>query len=86
MIRTIHVFQCGGADLYGITPDRTGANLPADECRDGWQFIKTIELEGGVHRGMDIAWGDRNAAVIAAIINVGYFIGEARALPVEINE
>ena len=86
MIRTIHVFQCGGADLYGITQDRTGANLPSDECRDGWRFIKTVELEGGSHRGMDVAWQDRNAAVLAAIVNVGYFIGQARALPVEVNE
>src|SRR5262245_56007621 len=28
MIRTIHIFQCGRADLYGITQDQTGANLP----------------------------------------------------------
>ena len=28
MIRTVHVFQCGSADLYGVTQDQTGANLP----------------------------------------------------------
>src|SRR5215217_4594006 len=48
MIRTVHVFQCGSADLYGITRDQTGANLPTDECRDGWRFIRTLELEEGL--------------------------------------
>ena len=48
MIRTVHVFQCGSADLYGITRDQTGANLPTDECRDGWRFIRTLELETGL--------------------------------------
>lgn len=34
MIRTVHVFQCGSADLYGVTQDQTGANLPIDECKE----------------------------------------------------
>ncbi len=87
MIRTIHVFQCGGADLYGITQDPTGANLPTDECRDGWRLIKSVELEGGSPpRGMDVAWQERDAAVWAAVVHNGYFIGEAGALPVEVEE
>jgi hypothetical protein len=86
MIRTVHVFQCGSADLYGITRDQSGANLPTDECRDGWRFIKTLELEEGLPpRGMSVAWQERDAAVRAAIADHGYFIGEAVALPVELE-
>ena len=86
MIRTVHVFQCGRADLYGITRDQTGANLPPDECRDGWRFIKTLELEEGLPpRGMVVAWQERDAAVRAASADHGYFIGEAFALPFEIE-
>jgi hypothetical protein len=86
MIRTVHVFQCGSADLYGITRDQSGANLPTHECRDGWRFIRALELEEGLPpRGMSVAWQERDAAVRAAIADHGYFIGEAVALPVELE-
>jgi hypothetical protein len=74
MIRTVHVFQCGSADLYGVTQDQTGANLP------------TVEMDEGLPpRGMAVAWQERDAAVRAAIAENGYFLGEAAALPVEIE-
>lgn len=57
MIRTVHVFQCGSADLYGVTQDQTGANLPIDECKEGWRFLKTVEMDEGLPpRGMAVAW------------------------------
>ena len=84
MIRTVHVFQCGSADLYGVTQDQSGANLPTDECRDGWRLLKSVEMEEGLApRGMSIAWQERDSAVRASIANNGYFIGEAAALPME---
>ena len=84
MIRTVHVFQCGSNDLYGLTQDQAGANLPRDECADGWRLVGTVEMEEGLPpRGMTVAWQERDAAVRAAIANHGYFIGEAGALPVE---
>jgi hypothetical protein len=87
MIQTVHVFQCGRADLYGVTQDKTGANLPIDECKEGWRFVKTVEMhEGLAPRGMDVAWQERDAAVRAAIVENGYFIGEAAALPIEIGQ
>jgi hypothetical protein len=84
MIRTVHVFQCGSANLYGVTEDQSGNNLPNDECAEGWRFIKTVELEEGLSpRGMSVAWQERDAAVRAAIADHGYFIGEAGSLPSE---
>ena len=84
MIRTVHVFQCGSADLFGPTQDQTGANLPTDECTDGWRFVRTVEMEEGLPpRGMNVAWQERDAAVRTAIANNGYFVGEAGALPSE---
>jgi len=87
MIRTVHVFQCGSADLYGVTQDETGANLPTGECTDGWRFIRTIEMDESLPpRGMAVAWQKRDAAVRAAVVENGFFIGEAGALPVEFGE
>jgi hypothetical protein len=86
MIRTVHVFRCGNANLYGVTRDETGANLPTDECADGWRFIRTVEMEEGLPpSGMNVAWQGRDAAVRAAIADHGYFIGEAGALPFEVE-
>ena len=86
MIRTVHVFQCGAADLYGVTRDETGANLPADECSDEWRLVTTVEMEEGLPPlGMDVAWQDRDAAVRAAIADHGFFIGDAGALPFELS-
>jgi hypothetical protein len=86
MIRTVHLFQCGNADLYGITEDQTGANLPAGECKEGWHFLRTIEMEAGLPpRGMNVAWQERDAAVRSAIAENGYFVGEAASLPLEIE-
>lgn len=84
MIRTVHLFQCGAADLYGVTDDRTGANLPTDECAGGWRFVKTVELEQGLPpRGIDIAAQDHDAVVRAAIATNGFLISEGRGLPAE---
>ena len=86
MIRTVHVFQCGDDDLFGITRDETGGNLPTNECTGGWRFITTLELEEGLPpRGMVVAWQERDAAVRAAIADHGYFLGEAGAMPAEFN-
>ncbi len=84
MIRIVHIFRCGSADLYGVTTDETGANLPIDECTDGWRFLRTVEMTEGIpSRGMAIAWQERDAAVRAALQDHGFFIGEAGALPAE---
>jgi hypothetical protein len=84
MIRTVHIFRCGSADLYGVTEDQTGGNLPTAECSAGWRLIRSMELEEGLPpRGMSVAWQERDSAVRGAIADHGYFIGEAGALPFE---
>jgi hypothetical protein len=43
---TVHIFTCSTRQTRaGLTPDRTGSNLPATSCQGGnWQFFKTIEV------------------------------------------
>jgi hypothetical protein len=85
MLRLIHVFQCGRTDLFGLTEDHTGANLPSEQCGEGWRFLKTVEYQGGMPPwGLDVASQDRAAAVQAGIANNGFFIGERSALPDEL--
>ena len=32
----IYVFQCEGGDLYALSVDKTGCNLPLAACKGGW--------------------------------------------------
>ncbi len=43
---TVHIFTCSTRQTRaGLTPDRTGGNLPATSCQGGnWKFFKTIEV------------------------------------------
>lgn len=43
---TVHIFTCSTRQTRaGLTPDRTGSNLPATSCQGGnWKFFKTIEV------------------------------------------
>ena len=78
----LHIFQCGGNDLFGLTEDPAGANLPADTCASGWRFIRTIEFQGGLPPwGLDVAWQDRQAVVAAGISQNGFFLAERNSLP-----
>lgn len=67
----VHIFRCStNAKRFGLTADRTGANLPANACPGGvWTFWKTIDiLPNSPLIGVD------PQEVIDAINNVGYFI------------
>ncbi|HZW46716.1 MAG TPA: hypothetical protein VFF61_04255 [Microvirga sp.] len=82
MSRTVHLFQCGDADLYGLTQDLSGANLPTDECTGGWRLLKTVEFEGDLPPwGIDAAWQERDAAARAGLAENGFFISAQDALP-----
>ena len=85
MAQVVHVFRCGNTDLYGVSSEQTGANLPTDECTAGWQFLRTVEFtEGLPPRGVNVAWQERIAAVRAAVTDHGFFIGEADVMPDEL--
>lgn len=77
----LHIFQSGSQDLYGLTQDATGANLPA-ENGSVWRLLRTVEFEGGLPPwGLDVEWQEREAAVAAGISQNGYFLSERAALP-----
>ena len=86
MLRLIHVFQCGSTDLFGLTEDHTGANLPTRQCSLGWRFLKTVEYQGDMPPwGLDVASQERGGAVQAGLATNGFFVGERAALPEELT-
>ena len=42
--RAAYLFQCSGEDLYAVSHDRTGANIPRSSCTQGWKLCEKFEL------------------------------------------
>jgi hypothetical protein len=42
--RTAYLFQCTGEDLFAVSPDRTGSNIPRAVCTLGWTFTEKFQL------------------------------------------
>jgi hypothetical protein len=43
-IRIAYLFQCKGEDLYAVSHDMTGSNLPRSSCTQGWQLCEEFQL------------------------------------------
>ncbi len=43
-VRTAYLFQCKDEDLYAISYDITGANIPRSPCTLGWRFCEEFQL------------------------------------------
>jgi hypothetical protein len=42
--RTAYLFQCMGEDLYAVSHDITGGNIPRSPCSQGWHFCEEFQL------------------------------------------
>ena len=68
--RTAYLFQCDGEDLYAVTHDITGRNIPRTTCTAGWHLAKEFEL--GVNE--DVPAPILPQPIMRGIHNVGYYI------------
>ena len=41
---TAYLFQCKDEDLYAVSRDITGANIPRSPCTQGWHFCEEFQL------------------------------------------
>jgi hypothetical protein len=41
---TAYLFQCEDEDLYAVSHDITGANIPRSPCALGWRLREAFEL------------------------------------------
>ncbi len=72
---TLHLFKCSNRETRtGLTPDKTGSNLPANACPGGsWVYWKSIEVNPGDPGRIGAPAGDE---ILAAIERDGYFIND----------
>lgn len=66
--RPAHLFRSG--DLYAVSLDPTGANIPRDGTYEGWEHISEFEL--GVHEAVPAAMNPE--PIIRGIRAHGYYV------------
>jgi hypothetical protein len=42
--RTAYIFQCGGEELFAVSSDKTGVNIPRSSCTGGWLLRQEFQL------------------------------------------
>lgn len=42
--RTAYLFQCDGEDLYAVSHDIAGRNIPRSPCTQGWRLCEEFQL------------------------------------------
>jgi hypothetical protein len=67
---TAYLFQCGQSDLYAVSHDRTGANVPRAQCAEGWVLRDTFPL--GVREPVPASIEPER--ILRGIAADGYFI------------
>jgi hypothetical protein len=40
-----YLFQCQGEDLYAVSRDKAGANIPTTSCTQGWLLRQEFQLD-----------------------------------------
>jgi len=45
--RTAFLFQCDGEELFAVSPEKGGANIPRSSCTQGWLLRRAFRL--GLH-------------------------------------
>jgi hypothetical protein len=68
--RTAYLFQCKGEDLFAVSHDRTGSNIPRSTCTQGWAFTTKFQL--GVYE--PVPAGIMPESILRGIHASGYFI------------
>ena len=42
--RTAYIFQCDGEELFAVSSDKAGANIPRSSCTGGWLLRQEFQL------------------------------------------
>jgi hypothetical protein len=72
----LHIFQYKDTDIYALTFDRNGGNLPVPK-RGEWRFVETLDP---VH----FAWGEQNFGPAEAALDAkGFFLFEGEMIVAE---
>ncbi len=67
---TACLFQCEGEDLYAVSHDSTGSNIPRSPCRLGWRLCEEFKLA----RHLPVPAPILPDPILKGIADVGYYV------------
>ena len=68
--QTAYLFQCGDEDLFAVSADKAGANIPRSSCTQGWMFRHEFRL--GTEDPMPAAIDSKS--ILRGIFAKGFYI------------
>jgi hypothetical protein len=68
--RNVFLFQCGDEQLFAVSPNNTGANIPRGPCTQGWVLREEFLL--GVREPVPAAIGPE--PILRGITAKGYYM------------
>jgi len=68
-----YLFQCGDEELFAVSPDRAGKNIPRSSCTQGWLLRQEFQL--GAQKPVPAAISPE--PVLRSITDKGYYIWRA---------
>ena len=71
--QTAYLFQCGDEELFAVSADKAGENIPRSSCTQGWLLKQ--ELQIGVKGPAAAAVGPE--PIRRGITDKGYYIWRA---------
>jgi hypothetical protein len=75
--QTTYLFQCGDEELFAVSPDKAGKNIPRSSCTQGWLLREEFQL--GKQDPVPAAISPE--PILRSIIAKGYYIWRAGCLP-----
>jgi hypothetical protein len=65
-----YLFQCEGEDLYAVSHDITGSNIPRSPCTLGWRLCEEFQLA----RHLPVPAPILPDPILKGIADVGYYV------------
>jgi hypothetical protein len=75
--QTAYLFQCGDEELFAVSPDKAGTNIPRSSCTQGWLLRQEFQLG----RQDPVPAAISAEPVLRSITDKGYYIWRAGLLP-----
>ena len=75
--QTAYLFQCGDEELFAVSPDRAGTNIPRSSCTQGWLLRQEFQLG----RQDPVPTAISPEPVLRSITDKGHYIWRAGLLP-----
>ena len=67
---TAFLFRCEGEDLYAVSHDSTGSNIPRSPCTLGWRLCEEFKLA----RHLPVPAPILPDPILKGIADVGYYV------------